>query len=453
MTAHLIASNERRGVLGLGVTGCSVARWWRSQGCPFIALDTRPEMADSLTARQAAGPDTPLYFGDLDPALVEGLTELVVSPGIALDHPLVAHAAANGVRILGDIDLFVASATAPVVGITGSNGKSTVTALLAAMIEGCGKRVAAGGNLGTPALDLLETDPDFFVLELSSFQLERSEPLNLAAATVLNISADHLDRHGSLPQYHQAKHRIFRGASAVVANRSDPLTLPMATGGSRQYLWVPSEPDLGELGIRSVAGEAWICSGLEPLLALDRIALKGRHNHSNALAALALGMAVGLPVHDLLSGLEAFRGLPHRCELVLERDGVSWINDSKATNVASVRSALAGLGGQQNVVLIAGGVGKEQEFDALQPEVEQHCRRVLTLGEAARDIELALAARTPVQRVGSLQEAVLRAREVVLPGDVVLLSPACASFDMFDSFEARGELFREAVLTTQEQPA
>ncbi len=453
MTAHLIASNERRGVLGLGVTGCSVARWWRSQGCPFIALDTRPEMADSLTARQAAGPDTPLYFGDLDPALVEGLTELVVSPGIALDHPLVAHAAANGVRILGDIDLFVASATAPVVGITGSNGKSTVTALLAAMIEGCGKRVAAGGNLGTPALDLLETDPDFFVLELSSFQLERSEPLNLAAATVLNISADHLDRHGSLPQYHQAKHRIFRGASAVVANRSDPLTLPMVTDGSRQYLWVPSEPDLGELGIRSVAGEAWICSGLEPLLALDRIALKGRHNHSNALAALALGMAVGLPVQDLLLGLEAFGGLPHRCELVLERDGVSWINDSKATNVASVRSALAGLGGQQNVVLIAGGVGKEQEFDALQPEVEQHCRRVLTLGEAARDIELALAARTPVQRVGSLQEAVLRAREVVLPGDVVLLSPACASFDMFDSFEARGELFREAVMTTQEQPA
>ena len=453
MTAHLIASNERRGVLGLGVTGCSVARWWRSQGCPFIALDTRPEMADSLSARKAAGPDTPLYFGNLDPALVECLSELVVSPGIALDHPLVAHAAANGVRILGDIDLFVASATAPVVGITGSNGKSTVTALLAAMIEGCGKRVAAGGNLGTPALDLLETDPDFFVLELSSFQLERSEPLNLAAATVLNISADHLDRHGSLPQYHQAKHRIFRGASAVVANRSDPLTLPMVTDGSRQYLWVPSEPDLGELGIRSVAGEAWICSGLEPLLALDRIALKGRHNQSNALAALALGMAVGLPVQDLLLGLEAFGGLPHRCELVLERDGVSWINDSKATNVASVRSALAGLGGQQNVVLIAGGVGKEQEFDALQPEVEQHCRRVLTLGEAARDIELALAARTPVQRVGSLQEAVLRAREVVLPGDVVLLSPACASFDMFDSFEARGEVFREAVLTTQEQPA
>ena len=164
-------------------------------------------------------------------------------------------------------------------------------------------------------------------------------------------------------------------------------------------------------------------------------------------------MAVGLPVQELLSGLEAFRGLPHRCELVLEQDGVSWINDSKATNVASVRSALAGLGGQQNVVLIAGGVGKEQEFDALQPEVEQHCRRVLTLGEAARDIELALAASTPVQRVGSLQEAVLRAREVVLPGDMVLLSPACASFDMFDSFEARGELFREAVLTTQEQPA
>lgn len=452
MTAHLIASNERRAVLGLGITGCSVARWWRRQGYPFIALDTRPEMADSLIARQAAGPDTPLYFGDIDLTVVEGLTELVVSPGIALDHPLVAHAVAHGVRVLGDIDLFVASASAPVVGITGSNGKSTVTAMLAAMIESCGKRVAAGGNLGTPALDLLASDAEFFVLELSSFQLERSEQLNLAAATVLNISPDHLDRHGSLPQYHQAKHRIFRGARAIVANRSDALTLPMVTDDSRRYLWVPSEPDLGELGIRVVDGSPSIVRGLEPLLALDRIALRGRHNYNNALAALALGIALDLPVPDLLSGLMTFPGLPHRCELVLEQGGVSWINDSKATNVASVRSALAGLGGQQNVVLIAGGVGKEQEFDALQPEVEQHCRRVLTLGEAARDIELALAARTPVQRVSSLEEAVLRAQALAQPGDVVLLSPACASFDMFDSFEARGDRFRDAVVKAGERP-
>ncbi len=449
MTARLIASNERRAILGLGATGCSVARWWRSRGCPFIALDTRPEMADSLTARQAAGPDTPLYFGDIDVGLIDGLTELVVSPGISLEHPLVRHAAESGVRIMGDIDLFVASARAPVVGITGSNGKSTVTALLAAMIESCGLRVAMGGNFGTPALDLLATPADFFVLELSSFQLERAGHLNLAAATVLNVSADHLDRHGNLPQYHQAKHRIFRGAHAVVANRSDPLTIPIANSDSRHFLWTLSEPDLGEIGLRTIGGVLHICRGFEPLLEVSKLALEGSHNQCNALAALAMGLALELPVAGLLSGLTIFAGLPHRCELILERDGIRWINDSKGTNVAAVRSALKGVGGAQNVVLIAGGVGKDQEFSALLPEVEQHCRRVLTLGAAARDIELALGAHIPVQRVASLDDAVLQASAVARPGDVVLLSPACASFDMFENFEARGEVFRQAVMLRQ----
>jgi len=453
MTARLIASNERRAVLGLGITGCSVARWWRRQGHPFIALDTRPEMADSLLARQAAGPETPVYVGDIDFDLLDGLTELVVSPGISLEHPLVRHAIDKGVRILGDIDLFMASATAPVIGITGSNGKSTVTALLAKMIQGCGLSASMGGNFGTPALDLLMEPADFFVLELSSFQLERAGSLNLTAAIVLNVSPDHLDRHGSLPHYHQAKHRIFRGAQNIVANRSDPLTIPVANTESRQFFWVTSDPDLTELGIRSVDGAPWICRGFDPLLKLSELKLKGRHNQHNALAALALGMALDLPTAGLLSGLTSFAGLPHRCELVLEQDSVTWINDSKGTNVAAARAALTGLGGQQNVVLIVGGVGKEQNFETLRPEVKQHCRRVFTLGEAARDIELALGAHAPVQRVTSLEEAVAAAATVVQPGDVVLLSPACASFDMYPGFEARGEAYREAVLACGEGEA
>ena len=451
MTARLIASEERRAVMGLGATGQSVARWWRRQGCPFMALDTRPEMSDSLLARQAVGAETQLHFGDIDRSVLDGITELVVSPGVALEHPLVQYAIDNDVRVIGDIDLFVAATSAPVIGITGSNGKSTVTALLASMISACGRHVAVGGNFGTPALDLLEQAADFYVLELSSFQLERAKSLNLAVATVLNLSADHLDRHGSLPRYHNAKHKIFQGASAVVANRADSLTLPLLEGGTQQVLWRPAEPDLQEFGVREFDGTPYICRGFTPLLPISELKLKGGHNLNNVLAALALGTAVDLPMEGLVEGLKQFSGLPHRCELVLDNAGVSWINDSKGTNVGATRAALAGLGGQQNVVLIAGGVGKGQDFTALLPEVRENCRRVLTLGESAREIELALGAHTPVQRVESIEDAVAKAALLAQPGDVVLLSPACASFDLYSGFEARGEAFREAVLGNVEQ--
>ncbi len=451
MTAHLIASEERRAVIGLGATGQSVARWWRLQGCPFMALDTRPEMSDSLPARQAVGAETPMYFGDIDRAVLDGITELVVSPGVALEHPLVQYALENGVRVIGDIDLFVAATSVPVVGITGSNGKSTVTALLASMMTACGRQVAVGGNFGTPALDLLDQTPDFYVLELSSFQLERAQSLNLEVATVLNLSADHLDRHGSLPRYHHAKHKIFQGARAVVANRADSLTLPLLEGGTQQILWRPTDPDLEEFGVRQIDGVPVICQGFTPLLPASELRLKGRHNLENVLAALALGTALNLPFEGLIEGLKSFRGLPHRCELILDNADVTWINDSKGTNVGATRAALAGLGGQQNIVLIAGGVGKGQDFTALLPEVREHCRRVLTLGESAREIELALGAHTPVQRVESLEDAIVKADVLAQPGDVVLLSPACASFDLYSSFEARGDAFRDAVMRRVEQ--
>jgi UDP-N-acetylmuramoylalanine--D-glutamate ligase len=416
-----------------------------------MALDTRPEMSDSLLARQAVGAETQLHFGDIDRSVLDGITELVVSPGVALEHPLVQYAIDNDVRVIGDIDLFVAASSAPVIGITGSNGKSTVTALLASMISACGRHVAVGGNFGTPALDLLEQAADFYVLELSSFQLERAKSLNLAVATVLNLSADHLDRHGSLPRYHNAKHKIFQGASAVVANRADSFTLPLLEGGTQQVLWRPAEPDLQEFGVRDFDGTPHICRGFTPLLPISELKLKGGHNLNNVLAALALGTAVDLPMEGLVEGLKQFSGLPHRCELVLDNAGVTWINDSKGTNVGATRAALAGLGGQQNVVLIAGGVGKGQDFTALLPEVRENCRRVLTLGESAREIELALGAHTPVQRVESIEDAVAKAALLAQPGDVVLLSPACASFDLYSGFEARGEAFREAVLGNVEQ--
>ena len=227
MSAQLIATTERRMILGLGATGRSVARFWQAQGLPFAAADTRAECGEDTQLMAELGGDVTCHFGHVSLDHFDHLSELVVSPGVAIDHPWVVHAKASGARIIGDIDLFRARAKAPVIGITGSNGKSTVTEMLAAMAVACGHRVAVGGNLGQPALDLLDDAVTLYILELSSFQLERSERLDLDVATVLNISADHLDRHGSMPVYHQAKHRVFRGAHAVVANRADPLTIPL----------------------------------------------------------------------------------------------------------------------------------------------------------------------------------------------------------------------------------
>ena len=241
-------------VLGLGVTGCSVIRWWRAQGVPFKAADTRPGMAQDSEVLAAIGADTDVYFGEINPQILDTVSELVVSPGIALDDPFVQLARDRGIRIIGDIDIFMALAKAPVIGITGSNGKTTVTALLGTMLRQCGKQVAVGGNVGTPALDLLDDSVELYVLELSSFQLERAQDLGLSVATVLNVSADHLDRHGSMPRYHLAKHRIFQGAKAVVVNRADPLTIPLLEHAVDVLIWRPDEPDLNEFGTRIIDG-------------------------------------------------------------------------------------------------------------------------------------------------------------------------------------------------------
>lgn len=446
MTAGVIATSERRMVLGLGASGRSVVRYWQSQGVPFSVADTRPALANDLNLRADVQSASEQWFGEVPVEALARVSELVVSPGIALDHPLVVHAKAAGARVLGDVDLFMRDAKAPVVGITGSNGKSTVTAMFGAMAAACGRRVAVGGNLGTPALDLLDSEVELYVLELSSFQLERSESLNLSVATVLNLSPDHLDRHGSMPLYHQAKHAIFRGARSIVVNRADALTIPLLEQSVPITVWRPDEPDLQEFGVRTVEGRAWLCRGFDTLMPIAELPLVGRHNVNNALAALALGAAAGLPLDGLLQGLRDFRGLPHRCELVTERDQVRWINDSKGTNVGATVAALEGLEGHNNVVLIAGGVGKGQDFNTLVSACDRHCKRVLTLGESARDIELALGNTVPVQRVADLPSAVERARELAEPGDVVLLSPACASFDQFRDYQERGDVFRDAVL-------
>jgi len=443
--ASVLASSTTRMILGLGETGTSVARWFIAQGIEFLATDTRPEVLTAATVLEVVEDEWRIVAADDVPAALERTNELIVSPGIALDHQWVETARKAGARIIGDIDLFVAEASAPIIGITGSNGKSTVAALVAHMIEACGKKVGLGGNIGMPALTVLDPATDFYVLELSSFQLERSEPLDLDVATVLNITADHLDRHGSMPKYHLAKHRIFRGAKAVVVNRSDPLTQPLVDTPVGVVIWRPEEPDLREWGVRVSDGKRFICRGFDPVVEVDQLIIKGTHNVNNALVALAICTALKLPIEAAVDGLLSFCGLPHRCELVAEAAGVKWINDSKGTNVGACIAALEGLGRSQNVILIVGGQGKQQDFAPLADPVQAHCRRVITMGEAARDLEVVLGQLVPVNRVQTIEAAVDRAGEAAEEGDIVLLSPACASFDMFDNYQARGDAFRVAV--------
>lgn len=440
----LIASSVNRVVVGLGVTGLSCARHLYRLGLPFAVIDTRTH-PPGLQALRSEMPDVDIYAGTYPQDLLESAAEVIVSPGVALDEPLVVSAREAGAEILGDIDLFMRAAEAPVVGITGSNAKSTVTELVGEMARQSGLDVGVGGNLGTPALDLLASDRDLYVLELSSFQLERAGKLGLAVATVLNVSPDHLDRHGSMVQYHQAKHRIFRGCLSAVAHTDDPLSVPLLEDSVPVTEWRMGEPALHGFGLRNIDGKECICLGLDPVLPAEEVGMAGRHNLANALAALALGTAAQLPLAIMVDALRRFPGLPHRCEVVADIDGVRYVNDSKGTNVGATQAALQGLGGDKDILLIAGGQGKGADFRQLLPAVSRHCQQVFAIGEDALLLVDALGAAVPVTQSSSLQRAVQEAARAANSGDTVLLSPACASFDMFPGFIARGEAFTAAV--------
>jgi UDP-N-acetylmuramoylalanine--D-glutamate ligase len=444
-----MANGEHRVVVGLGTTGLSCARHLQRRGVAFSVVDTRAQ-PPGLAQLQREMPHVEVFAGEYPLELIGAAAELIVSPGIAMDSPIVTAAHAAGVPVIGDIDLFMREAAAPVIGITGSNAKSTVTELVGQMARDARLNVGVGGNLGTPALDLLATERELYVLELSSFQLERAHQLGLTVATVLNISMDHLDRHGTLPDYQLAKHRIFQACRKAVVNRDDPLTIPLLGPEVDVISWRMAEPEMRGFGLRHQGGVEYLCHGGEALLPISDLKLAGRHNVANALASLALGHCVGLPMASMVETLRTFRGLPHRCELVAELVGVRYINDSKGTNVGATEAALRGLGGERNVLLIAGGQGKGADFSALEPAVARHCKLLLLIGEDAPLLARALSASVPVLLVSSLAEAVSAAAEQSVRGDVVLLSPACASFDMFTGYAQRGDTFRTLVLQLSE---
>ncbi len=433
-------------VVGLGKTGLSCARFLHARGVPLAVTDSRPR-PPGLEALRAEMPDVALFLGGFQASAFEAADCLVVSPGVAVSEPLVRAAAERGAPVVGDIELFAREARAPVVAITGSNGKSTVTTLVGQMAQRGGLNVAVGGNLGDPALDLLDDQVALYVLELSSFQLETTFSLAPQAAAVLNLSPDHMDRYPSVQAYADAKARIFRGARYGVINRDDPRVVQMAESLAERVGFTLCEPAANDFGVRVQGGEPRLCRGSEALLAVSEMAIQGRHNQANALAALALGAGVGLGLASMLEVLRSFPGLPHRTQLVGERDGVRWYNDSKGTNVGASVAAMDGLapsaGGR--IVLIAGGDGKGADFSELRPAVERAARAVILIGRDAPLIEQALRGAVALLGAASLEEAVGIAAQTARPGDLVLLSPACASFDMFRNYEHRGEAFTQAV--------
>ena len=430
-------------VVGCGRTGLSCARHLVRRGLQVAVTDSRAE-PPCLQAMHEELPDVALFLGGFDADAFAHAELIVVSPGVPLAHPLLRAARERGVEIIGDIELFARTATAPVVAITGSNGKSTVTTLVHEMARAAGHRVSAGANLGTPALELIEDpEPELYVLELSSFQLEAVESLAPAAAVVLNLSPDHLDRYSGLDEYAAAKGRIYRHARTQVVNLDDPVACALAAADRPLIGFTLDAPGNGDFGLREQHGRLWLCRGEEALLAADELKLVGRHNLANALAALALGTAIELPHAAMLEALRAFGGLAHRTQWVAGRDGVEWYNDSKATNIGATLAAIAGF--DRPLVLIAGGQGKGADFELLRPVLCARARGVVLLGEAAGEIEAALGGCVPVRRVESMEAAVAAAAEQARPGDVVLLSPACASQDMFVDFQDRGERFSAAV--------
>jgi len=433
-------------ILGLGETGLSCARFLFRSKIPFSVVDSR-ENPPQLSHFKAEFPDIPVYTGGFPKAVLGECRTLLLSPGIAKDNPLLLQSISKNCEIIGDIELLARLTTLAIVGITGSNGKSTVTRLVGEMVKQAGLKVGIGGNLGPPALDLLEANPEILVLELSSFQLETTYSLKPFVSTILNISADHLDRHKTLDNYVNAKLRIYNQAKHIVFNREETSLVSRLPPGIPSISFGLSTPQNGEYGIIHAKGESWLAKGNMALLKSTDLKLLGQHNLMNALSALAIGETLNLSKEVMIETLKSFQGLPHRCEWVRTLREVVWVNDSKGTNVGATLAALWGLGRSiaGKWILIAGGIGKNADFSPLIEPLSQYCRSVILLGEAKKELHDTFKAHIPCVFVNSMEEAVLEANILAHPEDGVLLSPACSSLDMFRNFEERGEVFKACV--------
>ena len=429
-------------VVGLGDTGISVAHYLKSLKFNFAIIDSRdkpPMLTDKFFQQML---DTPMFTGGFDEAAFKVATHLVVSPGVSLNEPAIMKAIANGSKIVSDIDLFVCSVDAPIIAISGSNGKSTVTTMLGEMAKAAGIQVGVGGNLGTPALDLLALNAQLYVLELSSFQLERTSALNAAAATVLNVSADHLDRHDDIKEYAREKQKIFNGNGVMIINIDDPVVHAMQNEHRKTLTFSINEKADFYLAFKEET--EYLMHNETYLMPLAKLPLEGRHNAANALAALALGVSIGLDERSMCETLQKFKGLNHRMQRVAEMRGVTWINDSKATNIGACVAALQGYA--RKVILIAGGDAKGADMAELVPAIKEKTKSVVLMGKDADLIKKALNGCVPVYSADNMEQAVQIAADLANAGESVLLSPACASLDQYKNYQDRGEKFTKAVL-------
>jgi UDP-N-acetylmuramoylalanine--D-glutamate ligase len=440
-------------VVGLGKTGASCLRYLTKRGIPVAATDTR-SAPPGLAELGGLAETLDIRLGGFDLSLLDGASQILMSPGVSLEEPIASLARTRGIEVLGDIELFARAVRAPVIGITGTNGKSTVTSLVSRMAATDGRRVLAGGNLGEPALDLLDQPiPDLYVLELSSFQLETTYSLELLAAVVLNVTTDHMDRYASIDAYACAKARIFRHAATVVLNLDDPLVAAMrgASSSAPRVLTFSSRNNVGaDFSLLQRGGQLLLARRGEPLLDIARMKIAGLHNAANALAALALGEAAGLKLPAMLEALESFPGLPHRSAWIADIAGVRYLDDSKGTNVGATLAAVSG--SERPLVLIAGGDGKGQDFAPLAAAFKDKVRHAVLIGKDAPALESALRGACATERAATLEAAVHAAAEAARPGDTVLLSPACASLDMFRDYGHRGDVFAAAVRALAKPP-
>lgn len=432
-------------IVGMGVSGLSCARFLGKQGIRFRVADSRNN-PPSLEQIQQEFPDCVIHTGGFDADLLNNIDILVLSPGVSIAHPFVQLAMRRRIDVIGDIELFARHVNAPVIAITGSNGKSTVTTLVGELMQAAGLDVAVGGNLGTPALDLLRTPaPSAYVLELSSFQLETTFSLKPHIATVLNVSIDHMDRYASFADYAKSKARIYHQAKICVANRDDAIVKEMLNKNTSTIRFFGSDQPANkdDFGMVSKSGQTWLARGEQTFVSTRELKLVGKHNALNALAALTMSCAFGAELEEMIPVLKTFPGLPHRCQWIAEHNDVRWINDSKATNVGAAQAAIDSMPG--SVILIAGGDGKDADFNALRSSVATKVRTALLLGKDAGLLHNALGDITNCHQVNDMREAVSLAAMLARPGQTVLLAPACASFDMFSGFAERGEVFSRCV--------
>lgn len=439
-------SKKEKVIVGLGLTGLSCAKYLDSHGQGFKVVDSR-QSPPGLAEFKKQFPQAELELGEFKLSTFLNAEELIVSPGVDLRIPVLKESIAAGVPVTGDINIFAKQVKAPIIAVTGSNAKSTVVTLLGEMAKKAGINVAVAGNIGKPVLELLEEDPcSLYVLELSSFQLETTTNLGAEVASVLNMSPDHLDRYDSMQSYHKAKHRIFQNCKQLVVNMDDALSQPLISESIKQWNFsLTSRLGMDEFSVINIAQEAFLGFNNKPLLAIKELKIKGKHNVANALAALALGHAAGIEFEPMLQALSDFSGLAHRCQWVEEKQGVNYYNDSKGTNVGACIAAIEGLGEKRKVILIAGGMGKDANFSALSKPFANFVKLLVLFGKDAKLLAQVAKDCVPVVKATNLEEAVACASNNAVDGDIVLLSPACASFDMFENYEQRGDAFVEAV--------